>query len=69
MRKTKIYLLRQSYLEVIREVFLSAEATAIITTEKDLAKLEGLNDLPVFAIKVDIGLSEKDQADLLYLIN
>jgi|TARA_B100001079_G_scaffold198264_1_gene171896 tetraacyldisaccharide 4'-kinase len=56
-------------LEVIREVFLSAEATAIITTEKDLAKLEGLNDLPVFAIKVDIGLSEKDQADLLYLIN
>ena len=56
-------------LEVIREVFLSAEAQTIITTEKDLSKLDGLNDLPVFAVKVGVVLHQKDQTELLNLIN
>ena len=56
-------------LEAIREVFLSAEAKAIITTEKDLDKLAALSDLPVFAVKVGVVLHQKDQTELLNLIN
>ena len=56
-------------LEVIREVFLSAEAQAIITTEKDLLKLDGLNDLPVFALPVSILLSDKDKSKFFNLIS
>ena len=58
-----------SDLEAIREVFLAAEAQAIITTEKDLAKMTGLKKLPIFAVEVDIVLSQKDKGDLLHLIN
>lgn len=56
-------------LEAIREVYLSAEAEAIITTEKDLAKLEPLNDLPVFALPVSVSISDEDEERLLELIN
>lgn len=55
-------------LEAIREVFLSAEAQAIITTEKDLAKLAGLEDLPIFSLPVKIILKNKDQELLTSLI-
>ncbi|MCH7612956.1 MAG: tetraacyldisaccharide 4'-kinase [Candidatus Marinimicrobia bacterium] len=56
-------------LEVIREVYLSAEAEAIITTEKDLAKLEPLKDLPLFALPVSVSLSVEDEERLLELVN
>jgi len=55
-------------LEAIREVYLSAEAEAIITTEKDLAKLESLNDLPAFALPVSVSISDEDEERLLDLI-
>jgi len=55
-------------LEVIREVFLSAEAEAIITTEKDLAKLEPLKDLPLFALPVSLLLKSGDEELLLELM-
>ena len=56
-------------LEVIREVFLAAEAQVIITTEKDLAKLEGLKDLPVFALPVAVSLRTKDEERLINLVS
>ena len=55
-------------LEVIREVFLAAEAQAIITTEKDLAKLEDLKDLPVYALPVGVSLNTKDEEQLIDLV-
>ncbi|MCH7764654.1 MAG: hypothetical protein IIB95_13115, partial [Candidatus Marinimicrobia bacterium] len=55
-------------LEVIREVYLSAEAEAIITTEKDLAKLEPLKDLPLFALPVYVSLNQEDEDRLLDLV-
>lgn len=55
-------------LEVIREVFLSADAQAIITTDKDLAKLDGLKDLPVFALPVQIHLQKEDLEKIVDLI-
>lgn len=55
-------------LEAIREVFLSAEAQAIITTEKDLPKLAGLEDLPIFSLPVKIILKYEDQELLTNLI-
>ena len=55
-------------LEVIREVFLSAEAEAIITTEKDLVKLEPLNALPLFALPVNVSLNTEGEKSLLNLI-
>ena len=55
-------------LEVLREVFLSAEAQALITTEKDLVKLESLNDLPLFALPVNVSLKAEGEKRLLDLI-
>ena len=55
-------------LEVLREVFLSAEAQALITTEKDLVKLESLNDLPLFALPVNVSLKAEGEKWLLDLI-
>ena len=55
-------------LEVIREVFLAAEAQALITTEKDLVKLESLNDLPLFALPVNVSLKAEGEKWLLDLI-
>jgi tetraacyldisaccharide 4'-kinase len=55
-------------LEVIREVFLAAEAQAIITTEKDLAKLEDLKDLPVYALPVGVSLNTKNEEQLIDLV-
>lgn len=56
-------------LEVIQEVFIAAEAQVIITTEKDLAKLEGLKDLPVFALPVAVSLRTKDEERLINLVS
>ena len=55
-------------LEVIREVFLAAEAQAIITTEKDLAKLEDLKDLPVYALPVGVSLNTDNENQLISLV-
>ncbi len=55
-------------LEVLREVFLSAEAQALITTEKDLVKLESLNDLPLFALPVNVSLKAEGEKWLLDLM-
>lgn len=55
-------------LEVIQEVFLAAEAQAIITTEKDLAKLEDLKNLPVYALPVSVSLNTDNEEQLLKLI-
>ncbi|MFQ6678116.1 MAG: tetraacyldisaccharide 4'-kinase [Fidelibacterota bacterium] len=54
--------------EVIQEVYLSAEAEAIITTEKDLVKLESLNDLPLFALPVHVSFKAEDEERLFELI-
>jgi len=55
-------------LEVIREVFLSAEAQAIITTEKDLAKLEDLKGLPLYALPVGVSLKTDNKNQLINLV-
>ncbi len=55
-------------LEVIREVFLAAEAQAIITTEKDLAKLLELKNLPVYALPVGVSLNTKSEEQLIDLV-
>jgi len=55
-------------MEVLREEFLAAEAQAIITTEKDLAKLEDLKDLPVYALPVGVSLNTKDEEQLINLV-
>ena len=55
-------------LEVLREVFLSTEAQALITTEKDLVKLESLNDLPLFALPVNVSLKAEGEKWLLDLM-
>ncbi len=55
-------------LEVIREVFLSAEAQAIITTEKDLPKLEKLKGLPLYALPVGVSLKTDNKNQLINLV-
>ena len=55
-------------LEVIREVFLAAEAQAIITTEKDLAKLLELKNLPVYALPVSVSLNTDNENQLISLV-